>query len=161
LQFPEHPWGWVLIACIAGGLLLFRPMTTMDMLEPRSVQRFTFLCFVLASLVLWSNWLRFMYIWQQMLAFLRILEKLPIRAAFSRISTQSALSIWGWNVAPGKLLPLREGIETLRGLHRLTGDTFVTAKARKTLLSAIRHFLIATSESTLDATEQLEHRVFH
>jgi hypothetical protein len=156
LQFPERPWGWMMLVCFAFGLLLFLPMATMDMLEPRPVQYFTLFCFFLASLVLWSNWVRFMYIWQQMRAFLRILEKLPMRAAFSRISTESTLSIWGWSVAPGKLLPVREGVEALRALRRLTGDTFVSAKVSKRLFSAIHRFLGATSDSAINVTEELQ-----
>jgi len=161
LRFPEAPWGWIFLACFIGGLLLFRPLGTMDMLEPWPVQWFTLACSCFALLVLWSNWLRFLYIWQQMHLFLRILEKLPMRAAFSRISTQSTLSIWGWNVAPGKLLPLREAIEALRGLHRLSGDTFVTASARKKLLSTTRAFLVATSSSSSDVTELAEELTDH
>ena len=159
VRFPESPWGWILLACSIGAFLLFRPWATLEMLEPLSVQRFTVACFALTLLLLWGNWLRFLYIWQQMQLFLRVLEKLPLRAAFSRISTQSALLIWGWNPAPGKLLPVREAVEALRGLERLTGDTFVTAATRKKFFQTTRDLLIATSDVGSDVIELCEEEV--
>ena len=153
LGFPETPWGWILLGCFIGGIVLFRPVTTMEMLEPKWVQWFTLFWFCLALLLLWSQWLRFLYVWEQMQSFLRVLEKLPMRTAFSRISAQSSLSIWGWNVAAGKLLPVREAVEALRGLHVLTSDTFVTADTREDFLSSTRAFLVATSGSPSDSME--------
>lgn len=141
LHFPECPWGYVLLVCMLFGFLLFRPWTTIDMLESKWVRGFTLFWFAIAFLGLWSNWLRFMYVWQQMRQFLNTLERLPIRAAFSRISAQTTLSIWGWNVAAGKLLPTREAVEALNGLRRLTGDGFVPNELRKRLLCAIRGFM--------------------
>jgi hypothetical protein len=119
LGLPDHPWPLLMCACPILLFVLFRPWSTMDMLEPRWVAVVAIFGLLLALMVLSVNWFRFMFGWREMERFLRKVEKLPLRGAFSRISQDSNLSIWGWNVAPGKLLPVREGVETLKAFAAL------------------------------------------
>jgi hypothetical protein len=138
LNLPEKPWAYMLFICPFLALLLFRPWNTMDMLEPSWVKWFTIVWFFLALSVLSVNWFRFLFTWQEMQEFLHKLERLPMRTAFARIAEQSTLSIWGWNVVAGKLLPTREAVETLKELTRLTNlDYPVSAESRNQLFSAI------------------------
>jgi hypothetical protein len=138
LELPDHPWPLLMFACPILLFVLFRPWSTMDMLEPRWVALLAISGLLLALMVLSVNWFRFMFTWREMERFLRKLEKLPLRGAFSRISQDSRLSIWGWNVAPGKLLPVREGVETLKAFARLTHDDPVKKEVREELFTAIR-----------------------
>lgn len=116
LQFPPAPWGYVLLLTMFTTVLALRPWNSMDMLEAVGIQVFTVVAFVLALFILWANWFRFLVIWMKLRDMLFVLEKLPLRAAFSRLPKEGPLSLTNWSIPRRSILPVRQAIETLRAL---------------------------------------------
>jgi hypothetical protein len=93
----------------------FRPLSTLDMIEPSRVAWFALFFFVLALMSLWVNWFRFLNIWFRLRSILDHLENLPIRTAFERLPRATTLPILQWSSSQSTFL-LPQVLDRLRAL---------------------------------------------
>jgi hypothetical protein len=137
LGFLES-WGWGIAFGLVflGGILGFRPWTTMDMTEAWSVHTTLLAVFVLALFALALNWFRFVNIWLRLRNVLDGLERLPIRHAFERMPAENSMPIWGWGLSDDLFLSTSQAIERLRALV-LADDTAVSALSVRELRSRV------------------------
>jgi len=140
LRFPPSPWGYLLGGAYLAGILALWPWSTLNMLEPGWIQFFVIFSFCLALLFLWSNWVRFLAIWGELKKILAMLEKLPMRAAFSRLPRDGPLSITGWSVPGKSFLPLRQAVESLHALKAIDSNM-----VEKEMRNAVLHGIAALS----------------
>jgi hypothetical protein len=117
LRLPPRPWGYILAVMWVTGTVVFRPWTSLGMFEPVWIRGSVIFWLGVAFLLLSANWLRFLAIWRELQEILSKLEKLPLRAAFSRLPRDGPLSITGWSVPTKSFLPTRQAVETLRALE--------------------------------------------
>jgi hypothetical protein len=111
-------------------LLSFRPLSTLDMIEPSSVSKFALFFFAFALLSLWLNWFRFVNIWVRLRSILDQLESLPIRAAFERLPRARTLPILEWSSPQSNFL-LRQVLERLRALTKADPNIIDQASERQ------------------------------
>jgi hypothetical protein len=117
LRLPPRPWGYILAVMWVTGIVVFRPWTSLGMFEPAWIRGSVIFWLGVAFLLLSANWLRFLAIWRELQEILSKLERLPLRAAFSRLPRDGPLSITGWSVPTKSFLPTRQAVETLRALE--------------------------------------------
>lgn len=97
--------------------VIFRPVTTLDMIEPSSVAKFALLFFGLALMSLWVNWFRFLNVWMRLRNILDRLENLPLRTAFERLPRAKTLPILQWSSSQNIFL-LRQVLDRVRALAK-------------------------------------------
>jgi hypothetical protein len=111
-------WVFIFVLTFVSGLVAFRPLTTLDMVESLPVRVIARIVFALALFVLELNWFRFVNIWSLLRSILEDLERLPIHAAFRRMPSEKTMPIWRWGVSDNSFLPPAQAIDRLRALVR-------------------------------------------
>lgn len=114
-RFKNVTWIAAFCSVVVCSVFLYRPITTIDMLEGPGVRRLMIGLLVLVLVVLWANWFRFLNMWLALQEILNRLETLPIKAAFDRMPHQKSLPIWHWRTSDSCFL-VRQVVDKLRTL---------------------------------------------
>ncbi len=148
LNPPRGKYWSILLVATLGTVLAFRPWATMDTFELGGVEWVMIFCGALAYFGLMVNWFRFIGVWHHLRKILGDIERLPLRAAFSRLPKVSTSPIWGWR----PIVATTDALEMFQGLARVDPSS-VPESMLKRLKECTREFERVAAGSKAEGVE--------